>query len=535
MLATITLTTAYMTTDGSTMLSLPTALSALSAFETRGAWLVGGAVRDALAGDEHSSRDWDIVATDGERWARQAADALSLPLVKISSNHDVWRIVLADGQIDIWPLPDRDIEHDLSRRDFSVNAMAVPLDQLHNPFRVGEQINEIAANLIDPFGGRRDLAARRLRLVSDSAFRDDPIRMLRAVRLEAEGGWRPDGNVRAAMRRDATLIGRSAAERQWDELQRILLSVRLPWALRRLQQSRLLDNIFPELAACRGVDQRPVHRRDVYWHQLDALRWLAQLDGQLDVELEGQRGAQRPLRAVRSATLNRELQPLLKSREVAARLREWRLPLRLATLLHDIGKPGTRQTDAGGATRFFGHSELGAELAEQRLRQLRLPSRLIDQITLLITHHLRPGQVHSPGSTPTDRALHRFHLALGDAATPLCWLFLVDSLATVGADVLLPRWPDYVRHVARIVAWQPRQPRAASHLLNGREIMAATGIAPGPLVGQLRDRIDEAAAVGDVTDTQEARDLACRLVMRLTSTPSTEHQSTEHQNGSTYT
>ena len=81
------------------------------------------------------------------------------------------------------------------------------------------------------------------------------------------------------MRRCAPTIRRAAAERQWDELRRILCSVRLPWALRRLERSGLLDEMFPELAACRGVDQRPVHRRDVFWHQIDAVRWIARLTG----------------------------------------------------------------------------------------------------------------------------------------------------------------------------------------------------------------------------------------------------------------
>ena len=354
-----------------------------------------------------------------------------------------------------------------------------------------------------------DIAERRLRLVTDGALRDDPLRLLRAVRLESEHGWRPDAELRSAMRRDAALISRSAAERQWDELQRILVSDHLPWALRRMEQSGLLDAIFPELALCRAVEQRPVHRRDVFWHQLDAVRWLTRLSGVTGRSIP---------RSRRASAIRNELQPLLDVPSVAARLDEWRLPLRLATLLHDIGKPQTRTVDADGSTHFFGHSELGAEMAQHRLRVLRAPARTVEQIELLIEQHLRPGQVNSPGKPPSDRALHRFHLALGDAATPLCWLFLADSLATAGADVLLPRWRGYAAHVARIIAWQPRRPQETGRILDGNAIMHATGLEPGPLVGQIRAKIDEAAAVGEITDAEEAREMARRLAGELSPT-----------------
>ena len=475
--------------------------SLLSALDTDGVWVVGGAVRDALAGDRSDRFDIDIAVADAQRWARRSAETLGAPAVKISAHFDIWRISLGDGQIDVWDLPDDDLDRDLRRRDFTVNAMAVPLDR----FRLGE----ISDSLVDPFGGRGDIAERRLRLVTDGALRDDPLRLLRAVRLESEHGWRPDAELRSAMRRDAALISRSAAERQWDELQRILVSDHLPWALRRMEQSGLLDAIFPELALCRAVDQRPVHRRDVFWHQLDAVRWLTRLSGVTGRSIP---------RSRRASAIRNELQPLLDVPSVAARLDDWRLPLRLATLLHDIGKPRTRTVDTDGSTHFFGHSERGAEMAQHRLRALRAPARTVEQIELLIEQHLRPGQVNSPGKPPSDRALHRFHLALGDAATPLCWLFLADSLATAGADVLLPRWRGYAAHVARIIAWQPRRPQETGRILDGNAIMHATGLEPGPLVGQIRAKIDEAAAVGEITDAEEAREMARRLAGELSPT-----------------
>ncbi|MXX80990.1 MAG: HD domain-containing protein [Chloroflexi bacterium] len=469
----------------------PEAAKAVSKLDADGVWVVGGAVRDALAGDSHDRFDIDLAVGGAEAWTRRASEALGARASRISTHFNVWRIPLSDGQIDVWDLPDGDIERDLRRRDFTANAMAVPLCE----FRCGR----IAGSLIDPHGGRSDVASRTLRLVTHGALRDDPLRMLRAVRLEAEGGWRPDAELRAAIRRDDALIDRAAAERRWDELRRLFESDRLPWALRRLEQSGLLDRLFPELALGRGVDQRPVHRRDVFRHQLDSVRWIVRLTA-----------CDSP-RSLRASAIRRELEPLLSTPGIRSALDAWRVPLRLATLLHDIGKPGTRTVDADGSTHFYGHSELGAQMARSRLVELRLPSGTISQVELLIEQHLRPGQVNAPGQMPTDRALHRFHASLGEAVAPLCWLFLADSLATAGADALLPRWPAYAARVARIVSWQPRVRTKTGVMLDGHAIMDVTGLAPGPLVGEIRAKIDEAVAIGEIGAVDEAREMAIRL------------------------
>jgi len=473
-----------------TILMTPDAAKAVSALDSDGVWVVGGAVRDALAGDTVRAVDIDIAAQHGAGWARRAADALDGVCIHLNPRYPVWRVVANDFKLDVWDLQGAEIAEDLRRRDFTVNAMAVPLDA----FLTGD-----LGALVDPSGGRADVEARRLRLTSDQSLRGDPVRMLRAIRFEAEGGWRPDAQLRAALRRDASLIVQSIPERLWMELRRIFESDGLSWALRRLEQSGLLDRLFPELALGRTVDQRPVHRRDVFWHQIDAVRWIVRLT------------ASRSPRALRAAAIRRELEPVLSMPGVRFALDAWRVPLRLATLLHDIGKPGTRTVDAGGSTHFYGHSELGAQMARSRLMELRLPSRTIGQVELLIEQHLRPGQVNAPGHMPTDRALHRFHHALGEAVVPLCWLFLADSLATAGAQALLPRWPAYAAHVVRIVSWQPRVRANAGVILDGHAIMEVTGLGPGPLIGEIRAKIDEAAAVGEVASVDQAKQLACTL------------------------
>jgi putative nucleotidyltransferase with HDIG domain len=273
-----------------------------------------------------------------------------------------------------------------------------------------------------------------------------------------------------------------------------------------MESTGVLSECFPELDAGRGCEQRPVHRFDVFTHGLTASIVIDLLLAQ-----------ERPLDRVGAQLWSALWEgPAWDVPTIDGDLRrhfsEHGAALRLATLLHDVAKPQTRSVDADDHTHFYGHSEQGAAIAAERLRHWRLPNRLIDRVSLLIDQHLRPGQVASPGQPPTARALHRFQHALSDASPDLCWLFLADSLATVGPEGLLSRWPAYVAHVQRIVTWRP--PVAAqgiAQLVDGRAVMEATGLAPGPHVGRILTAISEAAATGELTSEADAIALALRL------------------------
>lgn len=488
------------------------ALERIAAAEIGGEpYVVGGALRDALLG--RSASELDLVVADAERWAAQAAAVLGVRAARIGRGPSVWRLAFEDGWLDVADLAGElsadlaaDPAADLGRRDFTVNAMAAPPSALLG--------GDLAASLIDPLGGRGDLAAGRLRLASPQAFDADPVRILRGVRLEATHGLRMTEATEDAARRAAPALESVPGERVWAELDRILSHDHCAAAVRRLEALGALDAIIPELGQCRGVDQRPVHRRDVLGHQLDAVEWLDVLIApEPPDELPGEPFAEALWRELWETDAFEDADAL------RAQLQGLRRTLRLATLLHDIGKPGTRRVEPDGRTRFFGHSELGADLAVERLAALRVPRAVVDPLRILIFQHLRPGQVAAPGRAPSDRALHRFHRALshrapGELVAPLCWLFLADSLATVGSEALAPRWPDYVAHVARIVDWRPRYRQVQQRILDGRAIMEITGLPPGRLVGEIRDAVDEAAAVGEIATTADARALARRLAVR---------------------
>src|SRR3954451_11887982 len=169
------------------------------------AWVVGGAVRDELLGRELV--DLDIAVRDPRQAARAFAERSGGAPFALSEQHGAWRVALEDGRtVDFTPLPEGSIEDDLAKRDFTLNAIARPL---------------AGGDRVDPFGGRADLEARRLRAVGESVFRDDPLRLLRAVRLEDELELQLDDETEALVRRDAELVTRPAGERILAELRRV--------------------------------------------------------------------------------------------------------------------------------------------------------------------------------------------------------------------------------------------------------------------------------------------------------------------------
>lgn len=458
-------------------------------------YLVGGLVRDALLGRPTTDADL-AVGGDCEGFASAAAAALDSRVVAVGAAFRLFRIPLADGYVDVAPMQGS-LEADLARRDFTVNAFAIPLGEL-----TGGPDGITAAQVVDRHGGIDDLHRRTLRPLTPHALADDPVRVLRAVRLACELDFQLDADAARQLGAAALGLRAVAAERVGAELLRLFACSRAADGIRLMDRHAVLDTCFPALAEGRGVEQRPWHLHDAYEHQLLAARWADVLLAEEPPADSDEANVWQSLWGDRSRTET----PWGGLRDV---LRQHAPAVRLATLLHDVGKPATRSLEPDGRTRFFGHAELGARLAREMLTGWRLPGDVIDRVCLLIGQHLRPGQVAAPGRAPTARSLYRFHQALGDATPDVCFLYLADSLATRGYPALSARWPAYVQHVRSIVSWQP--PAEASEirrLVDGHAVMRATGLAPGPAVGRVLARVREAAAAGQVDSVEQALALA---------------------------
>jgi putative nucleotidyltransferase with HDIG domain len=455
-------------------------------------WAVGGTVRDALLGRE--LRDLDI-AVDGDAlaFARILARELGATAVPLDDENGVARVVLGANattrealkHIDVARLRG-EVADDLRRRDFTVDAMAAPL---------------AGGDVVDPLGGLDDVAGRLVRMTSTAALDDDPLRLLRAVRIAAELGFAIEPATEDAVRRRAPRVNDAAAERRRDELAHMFALEDAHGALRMLDRAGLLDALLPELAAGRGVTQPPqFHAYDVFEHNLRAV-------GAMDAMLGAGSSERRWLgdevwRAF--SWCEAELRAYLAEEMSEGRTRA--ALLKLAALLHDVAKPQTRTVDADGRMRFYGHADEGATVATRIMRRLRFSGRERAFVKTLVAEHLRPVQLAQPGAAPTRRALYRFFRALGDTAPAVVLLALADAAAAKGDEMTREGWARQVAYMNGLLARSVKQEGIvdAPRLLDGRDVMSALGLPEGPRIGEVLEALREAQAAGEVTDRDGA-------------------------------
>ncbi len=443
-------------------------------------------MRDALVG--RPAADIDVaVPGDPHAEAERVAAAVGGSLFALAEERGTWRVTYGTPrrEIDITAYGDS-IEADLTRRDFTIDSMATPLAD--------------TSHVVDPHGGRGDLEARRVRLTQPDAFRRDGARLLRAVRLAAELGFAIEAATRARLQADGDALEDVAWERKRDELMRLLACDRASWGLAELDRVRLLDRLVPELVPSRDCEQPEEHTWDVLRHQLETVRVADTLFAGAEVPASlGPEPRELRRREVFWAAERAE--------EIAREVQAMGLALfKLACLVHDIGKPATK-AEIEGRTRFFGHPQVGAELAATAMRRLRFSGREVADVELLVKDHLRPGQLASPGEAPTRRALARFFRDLGSLAVPLLVLQFADAEATLG-----PRSQpqNQERHVAFINAMiEVRDALGFSgesreRLVTGADIMESLRLEPGPEVGRILREIEDAVDAGDITTRAEA-------------------------------
>ena len=467
--------------------------------------MVGGFLRDALLGREGHDADL-AVAGDPLSLGRQLADALGGHFFPLHEEHKAARIVLPDGEairsLDLLPLR-VDIESDLAQRDLTINAMAVAVEAL---------AGEAPLSIIDPCGGRRDLDEGVVRMVRPDAFRVDPLRLLRAVRLCAELDFTLEPQTAAVMAEDASLLSQAAPERQRDELMRILATSRAAPGLRLADKLGLLDPLLPEVAATKGEEQPKEHEWDVFDHSLETV-------AALDVLL----GSEEPADG-RWARLWRELWEKMEEfpavrehfQEEVSQGHSRAALLKLAALLHDIAKPETRTIDDNGRMRFFGHAQAGALRAAAVAKRLRFSGAEVRQVEAMVKEHLRPLQIAQDGP-PSRRALYRYFRDTGEAAIDVLFLSLADHLATVGPRLDWDDWRAHLGVVGFILTWRFQEEvlTAPPRLVTGHDLMTALGLAPGPLVGRLLEAVQEAQAAGEVTTREQALALARQELERM--------------------
>ena len=426
-------------------------------------YVVGGYVRDLFLGRPLKEIDFMVVC-DGVEFAEALAKKLKVkkivPFPKFSTAKIPYKAIpieVAAARSESYEKGSRkpkkvvytDLQGDLLRRDFTVNALAVDL----HPDRFGE--------LNDPYGGISDLKAKMLKtpLNPDETFSEDPLRMMRAAYFAAALDFTIDEQCFNAIHEQAQRISIVSQERVTAELIKILSTNKPSIGLIILQKTGLMKYVFPEIDDMYGLEQtKEWHHKDIFYHTMQVVDNAAQLSD--------------------------------------------KMKLRFAALVHDIAKPKTRKVDSKKGYTFHGHDAVGERILNKVAKYLKLPNELRDYLKKLTLLHLRPIAIVN--SEVTDSAIRRVIVAAGDE---------LDDLMTLCRADITTRNPNRVKKYlqnfeiveSKMSNVEERDAmRAFQSPVRGKEIMQSCGLSEGKEVGKIKQAIEEAILNGDIENEYEA-------------------------------
>ncbi|MCB8947015.1 MAG: HDIG domain-containing protein [Ardenticatenaceae bacterium] len=463
-------------------------------------YLVGGAVRDALLG--RISHDLDfVVPANAIKLAFQVADALGVPAYVLDRERDTGRVMLPDAHtsLDFACFRGADLAADLRDRDLAINAMALPATAT------------TTAGLIDPHGGQADLAAGQIRLIHERSLLDDPVRSLRAVRLAHSLGFALTPETETAVRAAAPHLNQISAERIRDELLKLLETAVPHHAVADLANLGLLAEILPDVMALATVEQSAPHHEPVFAHTLSVLRWLTVVEAAIEPQRTQKNSASSVLSAVKKILEPYAAQiQALWAEEVDGGV-NGRMLLRIGALFHDVGKAQTQTIEEDGRIRFLGHEKAGADLTGQVLRRLSLSNEAIARVKKIVAGHMRPLHLANSGGKLSRRAVYRYFRETAVSGINIALLSLADHLATyegTGPDAQWQALLQVVSDLCHHYFERHEETVAPPPLVDGRMLMDALTLQPGPEVGRLLRLIQEAQAAGELETAVAAIEFA---------------------------
>ncbi|MGB9672957.1 MAG: HD domain-containing protein [Anaerolineales bacterium] len=468
-------------------------------------FLIGGALRDELL--KRPVADFDFtLAHSAFYYARKIANRIGGAFFPLDEERQTGRVLWQDQEgkrykMDFSLLRGASLEEDLQTRDFTINALAM---DVHDP-----------THIYDPLGGAQDLWQHTLRVCSRNSLTEDPLRILRGIRLAVLLDLHIHPQTWHLMQSAVQGLERVSAERIRDELFHILVQNKSASALQIIERLGALDFTFPELLTIQGVRQSPPHYLDVYQHTLRVVQNIEEVSGVLTQPPET--GWQANLiSGMTSQQLGRY------RAEIAAYLQHEIVPerpllglLKLAGLYHDSGKAQAQTEDDAGRIHFYGHEEFSAQAVAQRMRQLAFANTEIEWVSLVVLHHMRPINLALADTPPSAKAIYRFYRAVNEAGIGIGLLSLADVLGAYGTAVTATVWQRQL-DIVRILfeAWWEKKPQLIkpARLLNGNDLMEMLGLPPGPQIGKLLEAIQEAQVSGEIADQSQALELARHLL-----------------------
>ncbi len=451
-----------------------------------GVYLVGGFLRDHCLGRPQTDFDF-AVDKDAIAFARHCADTLKGAFVLLDDEHGCGRVVKRVGGA-IWTFDFANfraetLKKDIAARDFTINTLFADLMKIKDSDRLD-------AHIVDLKSARKDLKTKTIRMVSAQAFRQDPLRLLRAYSLQATLGFKIEAKTAARIKKDAPLIRGVSIERVREEFFKVLSSPRTFQTFKDMDTSGLLVRVIPQLAVMFGVKQGGYHHLDVWKHSMEVLR---QFEGVVEEFKD-------------DSDVSAYLQEIIAANHPRVSI------VKLAALLHDIGKPDTKKVEPD-RTSFHGHEHVGRNITRIVAKHMKLSVRERHVLEDLVLHHLRPGYL-SNFKKPTERSVFRYFRDTKDEAAAILLLSLADQRSTRGP---LTTEADQ-KHHAKICLGLIKQYFADKkkvplvRLINGNDLIRKFKLKPSPVFAKILNAVQEAQALGKVSTKQEALALAAKMI-----------------------
>ncbi len=446
-------------------------------------YLVGGVVRDWLLGKE--IKDIDIVCRDAKKLTETIAEVKKVTVVAFEKkiHEPCYRIVdrdIKEYTIDISEMRGKNINDDLKRRDFRINAIAMEIIP-----------GSFSAAIIDPLNGLNDLKHRLIRLCSDHAIRDDPLRMLRAIRFSAELEFTIENDTEVSIGQEAFRLTESAPERVMSEMIRIFSVPNCTPYIRKMDQLGLLELVFPEIQPMKACTQNAYHHQDVWNHSMSVLENCEIIL----THLESYFGDQSPV-----------ILDCLKKND--------RLPLlKIVGLFHDVGKPDTRKVQAeSGRISFCGHDAKGKDILSAMAARLKMSGNSRMFLEMLAAEHLHVVNLSKPGVKKTT--IINFFKKLGDDAVLSIILSMADTKSKMGPSAIESEKKTHLDWCRKIVVeyfCSLKKQFEEKNLIGGKDLINM-GVVPGPEMGKILKKTRNAQDSGMLRNKQDAVDFIKSMI-----------------------
>ena len=435
--------------------------------KAKGAYIVGGSIRDLILG--RIPTDYDIaVLLLPEKYASDLASCVNGHVVEIGKqNQMIYRVVSENSTFDISAIEGKTIEDDLVKRDFTFNAICYDLS---------------SEKIIDLFGGINDLSIKKIRMISKEIFKKDPVRLIRAYRIAAMLDFEIESETAHAIVNNVKLITKAAGERIRAELFKILSYTKSYGYIHQMYETGLLFEIFPELTALQGCKQNKHHAYDVLEHSLTAFSRLEMLLNE---------------KIFNTGAINFPIPDMDKERSAL---------LKYSILLHDIGKPSALTVGDDENIHFFGHEIIGAEMAKQISKRLKLSNIEADYIDFIIRNHIAALNLYNSGdkNPPSKRSLTRFFIKCGDMTPDILLHTIADIKGKGNEDKGNEDFLSFASYLLKEFFSGYKVKKTGPRLITGNDLIEEFGLSPSPLFKKILSLVEESRLSNTINNRAEA-------------------------------